>query len=369
MKKAIIIFGILASVAVSSFVAYQYWSSSKLSSVLLQTEDTQQVQQGIVAASISGKSVLEEKAKRRPLAIVIDNSPEAHPQFGIAVSEIVYETLAEGGTTRLLALFQSADTKVGPIRSARDYFATIAGDWQALFAHVGGSPATLQDIAKGAYPGLIDLNQFYKGSYFERSPDFSAPHNVFTDTVRLYDFLGGQAMASSQRRTLFNFKNDEPVVRGVVKNVVVVPVFSVSINFSFSQFKAEFIYNPQTNRYSRNIGGKPDIDAATKKQVEAKTIIVQYAGIVPVPKDKEGRLSVNLVSQGRAQIFMDGQMHEVMWKKTQHGRTIFVDSEGKEMNVNKGLIWVAIVPNNKPNVVTYDGAVVNPDGSVEVNAF
>ena len=59
--------------------------------------------------------------------MTINNHPQARPQSGIAQADVVYEMLAEGNVTRFLALFQSEiPDKIGPIRSARDYFIDIA---------------------------------------------------------------------------------------------------------------------------------------------------------------------------------------------------------------------------------------------------
>ena len=40
--------------------------------------------------------------KRRPSAVMIENSPDARPQSGLSNADIVFEIVAEGGVTRFM---------------------------------------------------------------------------------------------------------------------------------------------------------------------------------------------------------------------------------------------------------------------------
>src|SRR3989344_6912600 len=109
--------------------------------------------------AINGIYVEEIVSTLRPLAVMVENHPDARPQSGLSEADIVYETLAEGGITRFLVLFQSrAANEIGSVRSARDYFAEIANEWGALYAHVGGSNEVIANLKKGIYENLDDAN-------------------------------------------------------------------------------------------------------------------------------------------------------------------------------------------------------------------
>src|SRR4030067_1993457 len=43
--------------------------------------------------------------KRRPLAVMVENSPDARPHSGLNRSDIVYEAVAEGGVTRFMPIY------------------------------------------------------------------------------------------------------------------------------------------------------------------------------------------------------------------------------------------------------------------------
>jgi hypothetical protein len=99
-------------------------------------------------APLSGRMVEKEKTTRKPIAVVVENHPDARPQSGLNDAALVFETFAEGGITRFLAVFQENDVaNIGPVRSARPYFVEWATSLKALFAHVGGNIDALDLIS------------------------------------------------------------------------------------------------------------------------------------------------------------------------------------------------------------------------------
>ena len=67
--------------------------------------------------------IVDEDSKSRPIAVMINNNHEAWPHAGLQDAYITYEILAEGGITRMMALFKDKDTeKIGSVRSARPYY-------------------------------------------------------------------------------------------------------------------------------------------------------------------------------------------------------------------------------------------------------
>ena len=63
--------------------------------------------------------IVDEDSKTRPFAVMINNNHAAWPQCGLDDAYLVYEIIAEGGITRMMALFKDKETaKVGSVRSA-----------------------------------------------------------------------------------------------------------------------------------------------------------------------------------------------------------------------------------------------------------
>ena len=78
---------------------------------------------------------------KRPIAVVVENSPAARPQWGISTPDILTEGLAEGGITRMLLFYADIKQipKIGPLRSARHDFVEFAECFDAIFVHAGWS--------------------------------------------------------------------------------------------------------------------------------------------------------------------------------------------------------------------------------------
>src|SRR5215472_4236907 len=53
----------------------------------------------------SGEPVARYLATRPLLAVVIENYPDARPQWGLSLASRVYEVITEGGITRYLVVF------------------------------------------------------------------------------------------------------------------------------------------------------------------------------------------------------------------------------------------------------------------------
>ena len=86
--------------------------------------------------------------RRSALTVKIDNTPMAHPQFGINEADVVYEEIVEGGITRLAAIFDShLPSVVGPVRSVRRTDREIVFPIGGIFAFSGGAEYALRSIA------------------------------------------------------------------------------------------------------------------------------------------------------------------------------------------------------------------------------
>ncbi len=100
-----------------------------------------QVRSKEAEAPLTGLKTEQKLAKRRPIAVAVNNHPKARPQSGLSKADVVIEALAEGRITRFLAIFQSEMPEtVGPVRSAREYFVTLSGGFNSIFVHHGWSP-------------------------------------------------------------------------------------------------------------------------------------------------------------------------------------------------------------------------------------
>ncbi len=305
--------------------------------------------------------------KRRPLAVMIENHEESRPQSGLSSADIIYEAVAEGGITRFMGIFYCnlGDIQVGPVRSARTYYLDWLGEYNdPLYAHVGGAntPGPADALGQIIKYKILDLNQFSIGfptfwrDYQRLGHPVATEHTMYSTTQKLWEVgakRGWVASASAgltweKGFTSWEFKDKEEPAAAAGKNIVV--------NFWESQpdYQVEWTYDPATNTYKRKTGGKDHMDLNTKKQLEAKNIVVQF--------EKESRandgypgnvhLLYGTTGTGKALFFIDGKVENGKWAKTSRtARTKYTDSTGKEIEFNKGLIWIQTVPEGSK--VTY----------------
>lgn len=278
-----------------------------------------------------------------PIALMVDNNPDAWPQFGISKADLVYSTLVEGGATRFMAIFTSKQlSKIGPVRSARPYYLTWAKGINALYGHSGGSAEAIQKIKEY---GVLNLEEAtsYGPKYFWRDDagGYYAPHNLFTSSSRLekarQDFeLSGQELEYiswffSSRSTL-----------GEESGVGVDIDYSPGVLFDVS-----YEYSTTTNSYLRFQNESSHMDALDNSQVSVKNVIIQF---VPEEKhlDVEDRLKIDTIGQGNSLVFINGKKIQAKWRKESvSSRTKFYDLNNNQITFIPGNIWIEVVPENR----------------------
>jgi len=328
---------LMAVLVAGGLIAYNYYLLGnvqfKTPKLVLKTKP----KETRIAAPLTGLLVDPSVTSRRPLAVIIENHPDARPQSGYPKADLVYETLAEGGITRTMAIYQSQDAdEIGPVRSARLYFIDWLSEYNAVFVHVGGNIDALDAVSAQKIP---DINQFYYGSYFWRATNRYAPHNVYTTTAKLYEALSAAKIPVTSNVTPLNFKKEATTDQRPVSQLI-------NINFSTPLFVASYSYVPKTNDYLRSVGGVPHKDKVTGAQIHVKNIVVQYENMSPgISRAGEQKMNISTIGRGKALIFQDGKTIVGTWEKSsQNSRTKYLDSLGKEIIFNPGQTWFEIVP-------------------------
>lgn len=284
---------------------------------------------------LTGLQVEKANLARKPLAIMVENSPQARPQSGLDKADLIYEALAEGGITRFMAIFAGGDTgEIGPVRSARPYFIDRSEEYDAVYVHAGGSPEALAQIKT---QHIADLNQFGNNFPFWRSKNRKAPHNLYGSTLKIRQVAAKKWPDYSKELPGFSFL--EPGSR----NPEGVPANSLTIHFGPSASKVKWTYNGTDHKYYRFNGGSAHKDAVTGQQLAAANIIVQYTSSKVI--DGEGRRRVDMVGRGSGALFTGGQRYEIKWiKDGRHDFTRFSLAGGGEIRLTPGQTWVEVVP-------------------------
>ena len=292
---------------------------------------------------LNGELTTEEGEDAWVTALMIENlaSDSVRPQPGLGDAGIVYETLAEGGITRFVAMFSGEieAEKIGPIRSSRDYYLEFVSEYDALYGHMGGSPQALEAISG---LGIKDLDGMYVGSqYYERDRSIAAPHNLFTSGEKVQFALRDRDLDKLPAvYEPWNFQDSAaPNDRGEGAGV--------TIDFSTAAYSVDWEYDAPSNEYLRKNGGEVHRDGNTNEQLSAMNVAIQ---IVPPVKvlDAKGRLQMDLTGSGQAYVLQNGEMISGTWEKTSRTeRTRFMDESGEEVSFVRGTTWVEVVPSDR----------------------
>ena len=276
----------------------------------------------------------EAITKQAVTAIMLENSPDARPHSGLKQAGVVFEAIAEGGITRYVALYQEAKpTLIGPVRSLRPYFLSWAAPFNPSIAHVGGSKKALDEVRNGTYR---DIDEFSNSSTYWRATDRYAPHNVYTNFEKL------DALNKSKGYTTSSFTAWE---RQEGEAVATPDATSITINFSSAPYNTKYTYNTKTNDYSRFLGGVAHLDRE-KGQITPSVVIAMLVNETTVMEDG-ARESIQTTGTGTAYIFQNGTVQKATWKKTaQKSQLQWLDSQGKQIALNRGQTWIAAVPNS-----------------------
>ena len=59
----------------------------------------------------------------------------------------------------------------------------------------------------------------------------------------------------------------------------------------------------------------------------------------------DSRLKMDTIGSGKAQVFKNGKVVTGTWKKkSREDRTKFFDKKGEEIKINRGKLWISVVP-------------------------
>jgi len=284
----------------------------------------------------TGEEVDKGTYNNIPFMAIIENSIDARPQSGLSEADIVYETMAEGGIPRFIALFQkNSPNKIGPIRSARPYFLNISKEYSLPFAHCGYSDEAKTIIEDEK---LMSLNEFINGKYYWRDAVRKAPHNLYTSAGSLRKLIAEKDyIKSSNVKLTFNkdfWKSD---------NLNAANSVSLKLN---RYYKTEYTFKEE--KYYKSMDGKDSIDKENNAPITAANIVIQITDI-KLQKDNQ-HLDISLVGEGNGYVISNGKFTKMKWsKKDMFSQTTIRDENGLNISLAPGNTWWHII--DKRNIV------------------
>ena len=313
--------------------------------------------EGYVISPLTGLYISQEIAARRPFAVVYNNEPQAMPQAGLMQADIIYEVLAEGNITRLVAIFQDFDAgMIGPIRSTRHYFTYFAMEHGAVMVHHGGSPMGYNAIRSNSIPYVDGMR--FDGSVFwrdaTRRTQRGLEHSSYTSAQNLLNIAEQLNFDMSVQSDLGLFEFfDEPTSPRPHNAAHIINIPFTNTNTSI------FEYDPQSGMYQKYIFGGAHMDDYAGTQVAVSNIIIQITDVTHIAGDAAGRRNVALTGSGRGYLVTNGTYAPITWRRnTPQSPTRWYTEDGAPLMVNRGITWVSVI-NNQPTFEVFDNTPTN----------
>lgn len=300
---------------------------------------------------LTGLDLRAEAIGKRPVAVMVENSPQARPQWGLSSPDIVIEGVTEGGITRMMWLYADiADMpKVGPTRSARHDYVELAEGFDAIYVHFGGSVYAYDTLKKDK---VDDIDGTASGSYFSRdkSRNVATEHTAYTTGENIQ-----KAIADKGLRTGINSSNASPFTFASEKQTLSGGACtSVTAVFS-NNYKHTFKYNAEEGVYANHMNTS-EMKDANGKTMKVANVLILYTGISGVQGSDKGHVDWDLIG-GSGVYVSNGTYQNIKWSKgTATNPTAplkLTDESGAELKLNTGKMWIGFVPadNNGATVI------------------
>ncbi|MBB6454892.1 hypothetical protein HNQ94_003381 [Salirhabdus euzebyi] len=278
----------------------------------------------------------DDPVNNRIVGVMVNNHSAARPQSGLSQADIVYEILAEGAITRFVAFFQSETPEVvGPVRSAREYYADIAQGMDAIYVYHGAATHIEQliinkgvDLLSGA---IYDNDQFL----FKREDFRVAPHNSYLIYPNLYEVAEGKGLAVEKEHEPLPFLTEEEVTQ-----VDGEPATKVHLVYREDVEEVTYEYDETKGQYIRFSDGEKTVELESEEPILLDNIFIVETGHEVI--DSSHRRAIDLTSGGKGYLIRKGIVEEVEWKNVDGKILPFKD--GQPAKLVPGKTWVNIMP-------------------------
>ncbi len=308
---------------------------------------------------ITGEALSEGDNTQRPVAVMIDNSKFAQPQYGTSNADIIYEMVTEGGITRLMAVYDKLDDikRVGPVRSARDQFVQFMLPLNAIYVHIGTSIYADEMLNFYRYQNIDGL---YLGvSSFdydeERAKTYAHEHCWFTEPQLIRQ--GIEATGINTSGNLFpalNFADYSQPAITLDKGKD-----ATEISFQFSEYAGTTMnYDAATNKYYKSQFGSPHMDALSNTQLCFDNFLLLNTAVVLYP---DGLCTAfDMTQGGEGYYFYGGKYIPVLWQKGEpENPLVITDLKGNPIKINVGKSYIAVISDEMVDTISMSGAVQN----------
>jgi hypothetical protein len=291
-------------------------------------------------APLTGEPDESEATPSRPsVAVKIDNAPQARPQTGLDLADVVYEEVVEGGVTRFIAVFHSqAPDLAGPVRSVRPMDPDILAAYHGLVAYSGGIPAFVSMMRKAP---VQDVNVDVATDAYSWDRNRPAPHNTYVSPAKLLP--KAKSDYNDPPRAMFDFRSAGDAFGDADAARLTIP-------YSPRQTSV-YDWDAASGTWKRTSNGTPHV-TASNAQIAPQNLVVQFVKTRTLSYvDQSGTkvVEAEVTGSGDAWILSGGRITKGKWSKgSDSAPTRFTDASGNTVKLGPGRTWVHFAPVGTP---------------------
>lgn len=280
----------------------------------------------------------------RPIAVMIDNDADySGPHAGLENAYLIYEIYVEGGSTRMMALFnpdlmteEEKETKIGPVRSSRHYFLDFAIENDAIYAHCGFSPQAQSEISSR---NVNNINGLYESAPFFRYSDYNSSwHNLYTSAEKLEESAKGHGYSLTTDYKLSYLPNIEKAEDGATAENISIPYLIKGVSYS---------YDEDTGLYTRFKKGSEHTMQSGVTLTAQNIVILRMDNYDLNDGTDKGRQNLSDTGSGKGTYISSGKYVDITWKKSDRSASTELYYEnGEKVSLNPGVTFIQIVPSS-----------------------
>lgn len=294
---------------------------------------------------LTGMPRPEDAAKRRAIAVKVENTVAARPQSGLESADIIFEEMVEGGITRYNAIFHSNQPgEIGPVRSVRPMDPAIAAPFGSWLVYSGGQPLFERRVHD---EGLRGFNEDQAKGAEYRVRWRKMPHNLYLSIPALFQKLGagegglGDGSDGGEPAPGSAFAFAKP---GETPTAVSAGVAARQLLINFPAARVRFDWNG--TRWQRFDEGAASVSRAGIPLQGDNVVVIRTSVVNSEGRDSAGNPvpETVMIGGGQAYVATGGKILDAKWAKDSLASPLkLTDVAGSAVTLAPGQTWVELL--------------------------
>ena len=289
----------------------------------------------------------DEAIGKRPVAVMVNNIPDAMPQYGVEKADIIFEIPVEGDHTRFMALYADYTTlpQICAIRSCRYYYPALALGFDAFYVNWGIDDSIadyLDALNLDQYDGIVNAGGLFGRDQDRLNSGYALEHTGYFDGTRFASVV----QADGRRTDLTEDKKDPAFIfNGLNEQIKPAGGDCTKVDINFGAQNATLTYDEASKTYKKENCGQPQIDGKTGNQLAFTNVFVLETAISV--RDDIGHKNVDWDGgeEYAGYYISNGGVQKITWSKepnNEWSRLRFYDENGQEISINRGKSYIAL---------------------------